>query len=218
MAGQSYPPYITLERVGKAEITERRSVFIGSASPAKTEEEALAFIAAAKAEHQKASHCVYAYLLFGGNITRYSDAGEPQGTAGLPVLDVIRKGGFGDAVITVTRYFGGVLLGAAGLVRAYTAAASAAAADARIVTYERFAEFKIKCGYSDYSKIDAELNKAGVRRDNADFGEEITLCLAVKEPVFPSLSERLKEITAGRVRAARTGFRYDTDKPVDKKE
>ena len=103
-------------------MTERRSVFLGYASPVTTEEEALEFVAKIKKRHSDATHNVYAYILR-GSISRFSDDGEPHGTAGLPVLEVLRKEDVTDAVIVVTRYFGGILLGAGGLVRAYSASA-----------------------------------------------------------------------------------------------
>lgn len=201
--------YTTLEREASAEFTERRSVFIGCAAPVKTNDEAVKFIAKIRSEHADATHNVYAYLLGEANVMRYSDDGEPQGTAGIPVLDVIRKGGICDAVIVVTRYFGGVLLGSGGLVRAYSAAASLAVGEAHAVSYESYTEFKINCSYSEYQKIEYELPKYGIKRDNTDFGSEITLKLAVRDALFENFSAKLSEMTAGRVRATVTGKRFD---------
>jgi uncharacterized YigZ family protein len=167
--------YTTLEREAEAELTERKSVFIGRAAPVKTNDEAQAFIAKVRAAHADAKHNVYAYLLGEAGVTRCSDDGEPQGTAGVPVLDVIRKGGFCDAVIVVTRYFGGVLLGAGGLVRAYSAAASMAVEKAHIISYESYTECVVRCAYPEYPRIENELPKFGALRDGTDFGGEITL-------------------------------------------
>ena len=110
----------TLGREASAEFEEKKSVFIGHAKPVSTEEEALAFIKAKKAEFSDARHNVWAYRLRGDVVMRCSDDGEPQGSAGVPVLDTLKKSGVSDAVIVVTRYFGGILLGAGGLVRAYS--------------------------------------------------------------------------------------------------
>jgi uncharacterized YigZ family protein len=201
--------YTTLERGASAELTERRSVFIGCAAPVRTPDEANHFIAKIRSEHADASHTVYAYLLNEGNIMRCSDDGEPQGTAGIPVLDVIRKGGFCDAVITVTRYFGGILLGAGGLVRAYTAAASLAVKEAHVVSYEGYTEFKITCSYSDYQKIEHELPKYGIKCDDINFIEEITMKLAIRDIMFDAFMSGISEMTAGRICASVTGKRFD---------
>ena len=116
--------YQTLTREAQYEFTEKRSRFIGYARPVTTEQEALDFIAAIRSKHWDAKHNVYAYRLREGHISRYSDDGEPSGTAGIPVLSVLQKGDLTDCVIVVTRYFGGILLGGGGLVRAYSHAAA----------------------------------------------------------------------------------------------
>ncbi|MBQ1830507.1 MAG: YigZ family protein, partial [Ruminococcus sp.] len=112
--------YKTVAREASDEFVEKRSRFIGYVKPVKTEEEAVAFINQKRSEHWDARHNVYAYSLREGNIKRYSDDGEPSGTAGMPVLDVIVKNEIYDVCVVVTRYFGGVLLGTGGLVRAYS--------------------------------------------------------------------------------------------------
>jgi uncharacterized YigZ family protein len=201
--------YTTLERAAAAEFTERKSVFIGCAAPVKTADEAIEFIAKVRSEYSGASHVVYAYLLHDENIMRYSDDGEPQGTAGIPVLDVIRKGGFCDAVIAVARYFGGVLLGAGGLVRAYTAAAALAVKKAHVISYEEYTVFEMRCNYADYQKIEHEMPKYGIKNDNTDFGEYITLKLAISSAVFDKFLARISELTSGRVPLEITGKRFD---------
>ena len=104
--------YITIYDKAEASFIEKKSEFIGYISPVKTNDEAVDFINSIKARHRKATHNVYAYILRDGNITRYSDDGEPQGTAGVPVLDVLQKEGLTDICVVVTRYFGGIMLGA----------------------------------------------------------------------------------------------------------
>jgi len=176
--------YVTLGKCAEAEFTERKSLFIGNAKPVKSEEEAIAFIHEIRSRYSDATHNVYGYMI-GANITRFSDDGEPSGTAGMPVLDVIRKSGFTDAVIVVTRYFGGILLGAGGLVRAYSAAAKAAVDAAGIVTYEPFIEFTLKCTYSDYQKLEREIEFFSCKKEGSDFASDITLKLAMKKTSYP---------------------------------
>ena len=112
--------YITVKSPAESSYTEKRSEFIGHISPAETNEDAINFINHIKENNRKARHNVYAYILRDGNISRYSDDGEPQGTAGIPVLEVLRKNNLTDVCCVVTRYFGGILLGGGGLVRAYS--------------------------------------------------------------------------------------------------
>ena len=142
-------PYTTLKSAGEGRYEEKKSVFLGFARPLATEKEALDFIAEIKSAYPDARHHVYAYLLRENNLTRYSDDREPQGTAGLPTLDLLKKSGCTDAGIVVVRYFGGTLLGTGGLVRAYTAASKAALESAGIVTYRPFTECRVTVNYAD---------------------------------------------------------------------
>jgi uncharacterized YigZ family protein len=145
--------YISLEKSGFSEYTEKKSVFFGYAAPVSTEEEAIAFVKRIKEKHSDARHNVYAYVLRENNAQRFSDDGEPHGTAGLPLLDTLRKQNITDAVIVVTRYFGGILLGTGGLVRAYSTAAKDATADAGVVSYILYKKIKLSVSYSDYQKL-----------------------------------------------------------------
>ena len=201
--------YTTLGKSASAEYTEKKSVFIGYSSPVKTEREALDFINAVRKKHSDARHNVFAYQLNGGGIARYSDDGEPQGTAGVPVLEVIKKSGADDCVIVVTRYFGGILLGASGLVRAYSTAAKSAVDAAGVVTYESYREFTLECGYSEYQRVEAELPKYGVIVDSSDFGGNVAMRLAVKAAIYDEFSARLAEMFAGRVVPEPVGERFD---------
>ena len=200
--------YTTLGGEGEAEMIEKKSIFIGQAAPAKNEAEALAFIEKIRHRHGDAAHNVWAYMVNKGASARYTDGGEPQGTAGIPILDVIRKNHFTDAVIVVTRYFGGILLGAGGLVRAYSASAKMAVDAAGIVTYEPYTVFRLTCGYSEYQRLQNELPKMGVEQDDISFAEGITLSLAVRSAVFDSVSARISEMTSGRCRPEVTGGRF----------
>ncbi len=201
--------YTTLEHEGKAEFEEKRSVFISHAVPVKTEEAALEFIKKIKSEYRDATHNVYAYLMSGGMTQRYSDDGEPQGTAGMPTLDAIRKSGCTDALVVVTRYFGGTQLGAGGLVRAYSHSAVLALEAAHIVTYEKYAEMRLMISYSDYSKYLSELEKNGVIIDNTVFEENVVMEFAVRLKALSGLTERLTEMSGGRLKMLKSGERFD---------
>ncbi len=201
--------YTTLAGEAKAELIERKSRFIGHAAHVTTEADAIAFINKIRSEHSQATHNVYAYMIKENNIQRYSDDNEPQGTAGIPVLDVIRKSKFTDAVIVVTRYFGGILLGAGGLVRAYSAAAKAAVDEARIVTYEQYTEFTLTVNYSDYQKLQNDFPNFGIIVDCTDFAQDVTLGLAIKENKLAEYGEKVSEMTQGKCIPQITGKRFD---------
>ena len=161
--------YVTLGKEGVSEFEMKKSVFIGHAAPVKSEEEALEYIAKYKKKYSDATHNVWAYLIKKGNLMRYTDDGEPSGTSGIPVLDVIRKGGFTDAVIVVTRYFGGTLLGTGGLVRAYSAAAKEAVDDAGLASFRTFDEIIVETDYQMYQKLKNYLKHPDIIVDETEF-------------------------------------------------
>lgn len=202
-------PYVTLNKEASAEFIEKKSIFIGYAKPVKNEDEATEFIKKISAMNNNATHNVYAYLLDWGRIARYSDAGEPHGTAGIPVLEITKKNNFTDAVIVVTRYFGGILLGAGGLVRAYSTAAKLAVDAAEIVTYVGYTEFSLSCSYSEYQKVQNELPKFNAIQDGIDFTDTVTLKLAVKDEIYNDFTTRISEMSAGKIKLLQTGNRYD---------
>ena len=201
--------YTTLEGEGVAEFTEKRSVFIGHAFPAKSEEEAMAYIKKQKNAYADARHNVWAYLQKGEIVARYSDDGEPQGTAGVPVLDTIRKSGVTDAVVVVTRYFGGILLGAGGLVRAYSHTAKLALEAAHIITYEQYTVMELTCSYSDYQKYLSELPRYGAVTDDTQFSDRVSVTFAVKDTVVDALCTRIREISNGTDAPVICGKRFD---------
>lgn len=200
--------YVTLGGEGTAVFEEKRSEFIGYAVRVASEADAQAFVKRIKAKHHDARHNVFAYVC-GDSVQRYSDDGEPQGTAGIPVLDVIRKSGITDACIVVTRYFGGILLGAGGLVRAYTAAAKAAVDDAGVVTYEQYVELRVVLSYADYRKLLAKLPAFGTITDATDFASEVTLDIAMKKTEEARFRDAVRELFAGRVSVENRGERHD---------
>ena len=190
--------YTTLAGYGTDTYEEKKSVFIGEATAVTTEAEALAFLSSVKAKYPDARHHVYAYLLREGAKNRYSDDHEPQGTAGIPVLDVLRKGGVTDAVIVVTRYFGGTLLGAGGLVRAYTAAAAGAVRAAKTLTYRTYRPFTLAVNYTDYNKLLPELTRDGLRVLDTVFAEGVTLSLTIPAEAYEGFVSFVTEALAGR--------------------
>jgi len=209
MTGEGKILYTTIAKEAVAEFEEKRSLFIGHAKPVKTEDEAAEFIKLKKKEYADATHNVFGYIIKNGVCARYSDDGEPQGTAGMPVLDTIRKSGVDDACVVVTRYFGGILLGAGGLVRAYANGAKIALEAAGIITYEQYSIININCSYSDYQKIQPMLFKAQAVTDDTVFGESVTVVVAVKEEKSGALCEKIREATSGRSVAEITGKRFD---------
>ncbi len=194
------PGYITVKNESHFEYEDRKSVFIGQAKPVSTEQEALAFIDRIKKQYPDARHHVYAYVLRENSIMRFTDDHEPQGTAGMPVLDVIRKNGCTDVVIVVTRYFGGTLLGTGGLVRAYTSAAIGALEGAEIIRYDIYSKISFSVSYSDYGKITQTLSDNGFRIENTLYDADITIEGSVIKSDVEKLEKELVEITSGRIK------------------
>jgi uncharacterized YigZ family protein len=190
--------YRTVREFGTDEFIERRSRFIGYATPVETEEEALAFVAEIKEKHRDASHNVSAFVLKNG-VKRYSDDGEPKGTAGVPVLEVVEKEGLVNVAVVVTRYFGGTLLGAGGLVRAYSHGAKLGLDAAGLVTMTPCRELSLVLGYELYGKITYLLPQFQVKVLDSDFGAAVRLRLLMQESLFPRFDAQLREMTAATV-------------------
>ena len=190
-------------------MVEKKSEFIGVCVPVKSEEEAIAFVNSIKKKHSSAKHNVYAYVLRDGFTQRFSDDGEPHGTAGMPVLDSIRKSGITDVAVVVTRYFGGILLGTGGLVRAYTAAASGAIKGAGVVEVGEFSLVSVKTDYSGYQKIMPLVSSMNIRVEESDFGLDVVLTLMVRKETEASFVSELTELTNGRVNATKVGEKWD---------
>ena len=201
--------YTTVGKRGYIEFEEKRSIFIGRALHVENEDEALAFIKEIKKEHRDATHNVFAYLLGDGTVARYSDDGEPQGTSGMPTLEAIRKKGVCDVCVVITRYFGGTLLGAGGLIRAYSHTASLALEDAGIVTFEPFEEYTLRCGYSEYQKYSVIIAASGAITDGTDFGEAVTISYAIRKPDSEALTKKLTEASYGKDLPVLVGTRWD---------
>ncbi len=200
--------YKTILTAAEAEFTEKRSRFIGQIRPVKTEEEAAAFLAELRSRHWNATHNVFAYRLREGGLQRYSDDGEPQGTAGVPSLDVLQKAGVVDAAVVVTRYFGGVLLGAGGLVRAYSHAVSLALEAAGVVTMRLCLLQQLSCTYSQYGRVAALVPEHGGVIDASDFGESVSLRFHIAPERLPALCAALADATCGSCAPQPAGERF----------
>ena len=193
--------YKTVKIESFGEFTEKRSRFIGYCKPVKTEEDATAFINEIRAKHWDARHNVYAYSLREGNLRRYSDDGEPSGTAGMPVLDVITKNEVYDVCVVVTRYFGGILLGKGGLVRAYAQGAKLALEAGQVIKMQSCLLCSLGCSYNQYGKVSAAVIDAGALIDDTLYEADVVIKFHMPSELLPLLNKKLADITAGEVQA-----------------
>lgn len=205
---------ITPASAASAQIEEKKSVFIGSVSPVASEDDARAFIDEIKKKYYDAKHHVFAYLIDGGALSRYSDDGEPKGSAGIPVLNVLKMSGATDLCVVVTRYFGGILLGTGGLARAYSAAAKAAVDAAGLVTMIPFASARFTCSYSDYEKLSSKLPSVGAAEDAAEFGEKVTLTVSVPKSRLEELERLVIQTTNGKSAPSAVGYEMRADNQI----
>ncbi|HBE9252191.1 YigZ family protein [Clostridioides difficile] len=190
--------YRTLHEFGTDKITIEKSVFIGYAKPIKSEEEALEFINEIKKKHKDATHNVWAYTVGKNmNIQRYSDDGEPQGTAGIPTLEVIKKEDLRDVVVVVTRYFGGTKLGAGGLVRAYTKGAKLGLEAGKIIYKVMYQEVKVKIDYTQLGKVQNELMNLGYFIKDTVYEDNVEIVVYSRLEDVEKLSEKMIDITSG---------------------
>lgn len=184
---------------GEAELIEKRSRFISRVWPVETEDEAIAKIKEMREKYWDASHNVYSYIIREGGIMRYSDDGEPQGTSGIPTLSVFRNEEIFNFCCVTTRYFGGTLLGAGGLVRAYSASAKMALDAAGISIMASWNEFVLSCSYSQYERVRNELAAFGGIIENTDFGADILITALISEDRYETFAANITELTAGSV-------------------
>lgn len=187
--------FITLAGPASAELLEKKSRFIGYAAPVTDEAAALAFLQEIRSRHRDATHNCYAYQA-GENdqFQRSSDDGEPSGTAGRPILEVIRGRGLKNTVVVVTRYFGGILLGTGGLVRAYSAAAKAALAAAGLVSCEPAALYALAVDYASWQRLESFLQNSGCEQKNVSFSDRVDVQFAAPLAVREGLPQRLAEL------------------------
>lgn len=201
--------YKTIQGSCQAEIVEKKSRFIAAIAHVETEEEAVAFLESVKADHRMARHHVYAYVLHENGRVRYSDDGEPQKTAGLPTLEVIQHAGLRDIIIVTTRYFGGVLLGTGGLVRAYTQAAQAGIAAADVVEISQCVDVRVDLTYDYYEQAIRLTEQCGAKVNGSDFTDLVTLDLLVLSGDEETLITALNELTHGKAQI-KVGEIYET--------
>ncbi len=189
---------------GEAEFTEKRSRFLGHLRPVGSEEEARAFITEMKKKYYDARHNCWCYLIKDGP-ERYSDDGEPQGTAGIPMLEVLRREGVYNAACVVTRFFGGVLLGAGGLLRAYTRSAGDALAAAGIAQMRCWVELELSCSYAMAERLKLETAAFGGVVADMEYGAAVTLKVLVPEENSGDFAGRIFDVSSGSVTAKITG-------------
>ena len=189
---------------GESELTEKRSRFLGHVRMVESEEEAKAFIAEMKRKYYDARHNCWCYAIRDG-AERYSDDGEPQGSAGIPMLEVLRRRGVTNAVCVVTRYFGGVLLGTGGLLRAYTQSAADALDAAGIAVVRAWTEAEARCSYAQAERMKTEAAALGAVTEDVVYGADVTLKLLIPREKTEAVKARLFDASAGSVRLAVTG-------------
>lgn len=191
--------YLNLVKGGEGEIVEKKSRFIGQIEPVTSEEEAYAFIERIKKKHYDARHNCFAFSIGEDMpLLRFSDDGEPQGTAGKPILEVINGSGVHNICIVVTRYFGGTLLGTGGLVRAYTDASKEALKNCEIKLMQRIVPVDIKTNYTDMGKIQYILNTAEVNIASTDFAEDVTFKVELPAHMSNKILADITEATGAR--------------------
>lgn len=197
--------YKTIDKEACDEFIEKRSRFIGYIKPVTTKEEAVDYINSIKSKHWDATHNVYAYVLRDGQTRRYSDDGEPQGTAGIPVLDVLLKENVTDCVVVATRYFGGILLGGGGLVRAYSHTAKIAVDAGGVVTMRLCSIMSVECDYNFYGRMNSLVPEFGGIVDDTEFGENVVMKFRIPTDDEAKFKEKLIDLSFGKVSAEKTG-------------
>ena len=195
---------------GEAEFTEKRSSFLGHVRMVETEDEAKAFVAEMKKKYYDARHNCWCYIIKDGAV-RYSDDGEPQGTAGIPMLEVLKRENVTNVVCVVTRYFGGVLLGTGGLLRAYTKSAKDALDAAGISVVRRWVKAELSCTYSLLERLKVECQAANGVIEDVEYSSDVCLKLLLPEAGVSDFAQRVADVTAGTSEIKITGEEY---KPV----
>lgn len=199
--------YLVPTGYGEDEFTEKRSRFIGRIWLVETEEEALSKIQEMKKQHYDATHNCWAYIIHGGAV-RFSDDGEPGGTAGMPMLQMLQREGLNNVVCVVTRYFGGILLGAGGLVRAYTKGAKIAVDAAGKSIKRVWTVLCVPCPYSFYERVKLEIEVFGGILRSTDFGAEVDMEILFPQANAQLFLDRLTDLTSGTVEGMEIGQEY----------
>ena len=204
--------YTTAAKEGKGEYEEKKSVFYGFIKPIEEEEEALAYIQEIRDRLPNMRHTCYAYVNRVGNVVRFSDDHEPQGTAGMPILEVIRREGLTGVVIVVARYFGGILLGAGGLTRAYGKAAKLALDDSGKATFVLFNDVELYSDYSSYQKLKYELSVMGIDEIETRYEADVVSRVLVSDTELELLRDKLFNMTSGKGRIEILGHKFGPQK------
>lgn len=190
----------TIFTEGKGEYTDRKSRFIGQAFPCGSPQDAMKSYTAITQQYYDARHHCFAYICGEhSQIKKASDDGEPQGSAGIPILNVLEQTGCTNTLIVVTRYFGGILLGTGGLVRAYTAAAQKALEDAGIVRMQRGVRIRLRMEYSLLDKVNYFLRSNHIRSENQQYSEKVQMEIIVRCDMLPDVLERLSALGSGTI-------------------
>ena len=208
--------YLVPTSCAEAEFIEKKSRFVGRIWPVETEEEALSRIQEMKKQHYDATHNCWAYIIHGGAV-RFSDDGEPGGTAGMPMLQVLQREGLNNVVCVVTRYFGGILLGAGGLVRAYTRGAKIAVDAAGKSMKRVWTVLYVPCPYSFYERVKLEIEAFDGILRSTDFGAEVDMEILFPQANAQPFLDRLTDLTSGTVEGMETGQEYRA-MPIRKEE
>ena len=194
-------------QASEIEFVERKSRFIGNVFTVYSEAEAREMIAMVRELHDGANHVVYAYDISSENATRFSDDGEPKGTAGMPVYEIFRREGLTCYCCTVTRYFGGILLGAGGLIRAYANTAKLALEAAGIAELMHYAAVRIVCAYPHYDLIRAFLRNQEHTVEKTEFLQSVTLDIVIPQGNFEEIRSGISDLTSGRALVEQTEIR-----------
>lgn len=190
--------YKSVEREIETSQTIEKSKFITYVAPCQTEEEAKAFVAKIRKQHSQATHNCYAYVTNFGEYARYSDDGEPQGTAGLPILDVIQKNALLNVAIVITRYFGGIKLGAGGLTRAYSSSASLGIKESKILTWEASEKIEIEFSYDEFTLFPKIKSLQGVKVLSTSYENFVKVTIAVKKSVYKAFNDSFCNLFLGK--------------------
>ena len=200
--------YYVPTKIAEAEFVEKRSRFIGNIWPVESEEEARAHIEEMRKKHYDSRHNCWAYRLREGGIERYSDDGEPQGTAGQPILNVFQREEVWNVVCVVTRYFGGILLGAGGLTRAYGRSAKDALGASGISVVRRWVALEVPCTYAQFDEVRREVLQHGGVEEHVDYGADILLSVLVPEERSAQFAAHLLDASAGTIEVLENGEQF----------
>lgn len=201
--------YRTIAQAVTASFIEKKSEFIATLVPVQTADAAIACIEEVRKANRKARHNVYAYILRENHMTRYSDDGEPQGTAGIPVLDVLVKENLTDCVVVATRYFGGTLLGTGGLVRAYSHTAKIAVEAGGIVTMKLCKVLKVCCDYNFYGRLNSLIPECGGVIDDTDFADTVAVTFKMPTDDVDNFEKKLVDLSFGKLKSEEIGEAFE---------